>query len=135
MIWITFVAGQREKCLKRLEQLFKNLDSGMTRERYFEMQEQMGLEPIEDDVPPDWEDFPELVGVAVECFNRLGDRVFPEIGYIGKDYTSLPIFLQLSVEESEKDFFLQILEWLDNRAIKKASEELKRQYDKMKRKK
>ncbi len=107
----------------------------MTRDRYFEMQEQMGIEVIEDDIPPDMEDLPELVGLAVECFNRLGDRVYPEIGYVGKDYTSLPIYLELSVDKKEKDFFLQIIEWLDARAIKKASEELKRQYDKMKRKK
>ena len=31
----------------------------MTRERYLEMMEQLGKEPIESEIPPSWEDFPE----------------------------------------------------------------------------
>ena len=36
---------------------------------------------------------------------------------------------------SNKDFFLELIEWLDARAIKKSQEQLKREYDKIKRKK
>ena len=39
------------------------------------------------------------------------------------------------IEKEQTDFFLEILEWLDARAIKKSAEQLKREYDKMKRKK
>ena len=107
----------------------------MTRERYFEMQEQMNLEPDIDKIPPDWEDMPEVVLDAVQIFNRLGDRVYPEIGYIGKDYTLLGSLLgAYKVEENEKDFLRELLDWLDARAIKKAAEQLKREYDKIKRK-
>ena len=81
--------SQRELCLEKLEEMFKNLDTGMTSERYFEMQEQMGLEIETSEVPPDLNDFPEDVISAVSVFGRLGDRVYPEIGYIGKDYTLL----------------------------------------------
>ena len=38
------------------------------------------------------------------------------------------------IEEKEKDFLLEVIEWLDARAIKKSQEHLKREYDKMKRK-
>ena len=38
------------------------------------------------------------------------------------------------VEKEQKNFFLEILEWLDARAIKKSAEQLKREYDKIKRK-
>ena len=38
------------------------------------------------------------------------------------------------VEKHQKNFFLEVLEWLDARAIKKSAEQLKREYDKMKRK-
>jgi len=108
----------------------------MTRERYFEMQEQMGIEPTEEDIPPDMEDLPDAVASAIEMFNMFGDRVYPDIGYVGKDYTNLPIYLTMfCIKEHEKEFFLEIINWLDTRAIKKAAEELKRQYDKMKRKK
>jgi len=107
----------------------------MTRERYFEMQEQMGLEPVAEKIPPDWDDMPEQVLDAVQIFNRLGDRVYPDIGYVGKDFTLLqPLLEAYNIEESEKEFILELLDWLDARAIKKAAEELKRQYDKIKRK-
>tara|TARA_B100001564_G_scaffold346190_1_gene345638 strand:+ start:539 stop:868 length:330 start_codon:yes stop_codon:yes gene_type:complete len=109
----------------------------MTAEKYFEMQEQMG-QPIEEDkIPPTMDDFPEEVNIAMDIFNRMGDRVYPEIGYIGKDFTNLNLYLDIyDVEkQTEKDFILEIIEWLDARAIKKSSEQLKREYDKMKRKK
>jgi hypothetical protein len=105
----------------------------MTAERYFEMQEQMGVEPKEEDIPPDWEDFPELVLDAINIYNRLGDRVYPEIGYIGKDYTNLETYFKIH-GIIEKDFLLEVIEWLDTRAIKKSAEQLKREYDKIKRK-
>ena len=106
----------------------------MTRDRYLTMCEQLGKEPNPDEIPPDWEDFPEIVQVAINIFNMLGDRVFPEIGYIGKDYTNLSEFMEV-YEIQDKEYFLDILNWLDSRAIKKSSEELKREYDKLKRKK
>lgn len=106
----------------------------MTRDRYLTMCEQLGKEPSPDEIPPDWEDFPEIVQVAINTFNMLGDRVFPEIGYIGKDYTNLSEFMEV-YEIQDKEYFLDILNWLDSRAIKKSSEELKREYDKLKRKK
>ena len=128
--------SQREKCLKKLEELFRNLDQGLSQEKYFEMQEQMGQEIDTEVMPLAIEDFPDVVILAVNVFNRLGDRVYPEIGYIGKDYTNLNLYMETQgVEEHQKDFFLEILEWLDARAIKKAAEQLKREYDKIKRKK
>tara|TARA_B110000977_G_C10657152_1_gene330329 strand:- start:95 stop:442 length:348 start_codon:yes stop_codon:yes gene_type:complete len=115
--------------------MFKNLDSGLTRDRYFEMQEQMGLEPEEDRIPPDMEDLPELCHIALGIYNRLGDRVYPEIGYIGKDYTKIGLYMKVyDIEKSEEDFLLQIIEWYDSRAIKQSADQLKREYAKLKRK-
>ena len=70
---------QKEKVIERLEKLHQNLDTGMTRERYLELCEQMGNEPIEEEIPPDWNDLPEIVTFAVNTFNLMGDRVYPEI--------------------------------------------------------
>ena len=97
------------------------------------MCEQLEQEPIENEIPPDWEDFPEVVQHAINTFNQLGDRVFPEIGFVGKDYTNLTHYLEV-YDVNDKEFFLEIISWLDSRAIKKSSEDLKRQYDKLKRK-
>lgn len=104
----------------------------MTRDRYLDMMEQLGKEPVISEIPPGWEDLPEIVANALNTFNSLGDRVYPDIGYTGKDYTNLPFFIEMySIEDME--FFLEILSWLDSRAIKKSSEQIKKQYDKLKR--
>lgn len=124
---------EKEEALKRLEKLYSNLDTKMTRDKYLTMCEQLGRDPNPDEIPPDWDDFPEIVQSAINIFNMMGDRVYPEIGYIGKDYTNLPQYIEI-YDIEDKDFLLEILHWLDSRAIKKSSEELKREYDKLKRK-
>ena len=125
--------SQKSQSLERLERMYKNLDTGMTRNKYLDMCEQLEQEPKDDEIPPDWEDFPEIVRDAINTFNQLGDRVFPEIGYVGKDYANVQYYIEV-YDIDDIEFFLEILSWLDSRAIKKSSEELKRQYDKLKRK-
>lgn len=130
---ITFVQEERESLLKRLENLYVNLDTGMTQEKYLNICEQLGQEPNPDKMPPAWEDLPEIAQTAINTFNALGDRVYPEIGYVGKDYTNLPILIDIyGIEDT--DYFIEILNWLDARAIKKSSDNLKKEYDKLKRK-
>ena len=105
----------------------------MTRDKYLEMMEQLGQEPSQEEIPPDYEDLPDIMVQAITTFNQLGDRLYPEIGYTGKDFTNLPFYLEMyGVEDTE--FFLETLSWLDSRAIKESSEQLKREYDKIKRK-
>ena len=112
--------------------MFRNLDTGMTRDKYFTMKEQMEQEPVESEIPPDLNDFPEIVTDAISAFNLLGDRVYPEIGYTGKDYTNLSHIMNIYGIEDE-EYFLEILHWLDVRTIKKSSEQMKKEYEKLKR--
>lgn len=105
----------------------------MTRDRYFEVMEQLEQEPNEAEIPPDFQDLPDIFTYAVETFNLLGDRVVPEIGYVGKDYTNLAALMKVwEIEDTQ--YFLEILSWLDSRAIKKSSEQLKKEREKLKRK-
>lgn len=105
----------------------------MTRERYFKMCEQMDKEPVEDEIPPDWEDFPETAVLALTTFGHLGDRIYPDIGYMGKDFTNLPYYLEMyGVEDNE--LFLEILTFLESRAIKQSQDQIKRESEKQKRK-
>jgi hypothetical protein len=128
------VSEEKAEALSRLERLYKNLDTKMTRDRYLSMCEQMGKEPDENEIPPDWEDFPEIVQYAINIFNMLGDRVYPDIGYVGKDYSNLQHYIDVyKIEDVE--FLLDILHLLDSRAIKQSSDDLKKAYDKLKRKK
>jgi hypothetical protein len=106
----------------------------MTRERYFKMCEQLGQEPVESEIPPDWEDFPDIVLVAMTTFSSLGDKVMPDIGYLGKDFTNLPHYLDIH-EIEDKELFLEILTYLESRAINHSQEQLKREREKLKRKK
>ena len=127
------MAEQKEKVLERLEKLHQNLDSGLTREKYLKMQEQLEQEPVEEDIPPSWEDFPDIVSIAVRTFSMLGDRIYPDIGYTGKDYTNLDHFID-AYGVDDKEYFLELLHWMDSRVIKKSAEEMKRQHEKLKRK-
>ena len=104
----------------------------MTRDKYLDMMEQLGKEPIESEIPPDFEDLPEIVVQALSTFNMLGDRAYPEIGYVGKDYTNLSYYIDI-YDVEDKEYFLEILAWMDARAIKKSSEMMKREYEKLKR--
>ena len=116
---------EKQECLDRLEKLYQNSETGMTQEKYLELMEQLGKEPNPEEMPPSIDDFPELVVDAVTTFNLLGDRVYPDVGYTGKDYSNLDVFLKLyQVEDTE--FFLYILNWLDSRAIKRSQEQLKK---------
>ena len=112
--------------------MLDNADSGMTRERYLEMCEQMGNEPLDEEIPPNYEDLPEIVISALTTFSVLGDRVYPDVGYTGKDYTNLDHYIDLFAID-DKEYFMSILSWLDSRMIKKSSDELKKQHDKLKR--
>ena len=107
----------------------------MTRERYFKMCEQMGQEPIEGEIPPDIEDFPELAVSALITFRSLGDRVYPDIGFTGKDFTNLPLLLELhDIQEDDKETFLDILIFLESYAIEQSQSSLKKEREKLKRK-
>mgnify|MGYP003319602629 CR=1 FL=1 len=106
----------------------------MTQERYLKMCEQLGKEPDPEEMPPSWYDFPEIGIQAINTFASLGDRVYPDIGYMGKDFTNLKYYMEIYGVE-DKELFLEILTSLESRAIKQSQEELKRERDKLKRKK
>ena len=105
----------------------------MDKDRYLSMMDELGQEPVLEEIPPGIEDFPEIVGDARNTFNSLGDRIYPDIGYIGKDYTNLPYYIEIYKIENT-DVFLEILLRLDAEAIQLAQDKLKREYDRMKRK-
>ena len=105
----------------------------MTRDRYLTMCEQLGTEPNEEDMPPGIEDLPEIIQVALHIYDSLGDRLVPDVGFLGKDYTNLRLYMEVH-EIEDKEFFLDIISWLDSRAVKKSAEAMKREMDKLKRK-
>ena len=61
----------------------------MTKDQYLRMCEQTGEEINWDKCPPEIEDFPESILTAMSIYNYLGDRMYPDVGFIGKDFTNL----------------------------------------------
>ena len=107
----------------------------MTKDQYLEMMEQMGEEPDWEKCPPHWEDFPEIIITCMNIFHSMGDRIYPEIGYIGKDYTNFEFLLKnYGVPKYQKEYVFEIILWLDSRAIDIAQQKLKAEYDRIKRK-
>ena len=104
----------------------------MTRDRYFSMCDQLGEEPDPDRIPPEIDDFPLDVQKAMLLFNKLGDRVFPDIGYLGKDYTQLPIYMDV-YEVEDRKIFLETLLRLDSKIIQQSAAALKAEREKLKR--
>lgn len=105
----------------------------MTKDKYYSMCEQMGQEPKPHEIPPDVEDFPRDIQTAMIVYNKLGDRIYPDIGYVGKDFTTLPLHMRINNVERE-DLFIEALLRMDNKMITKTQAELKRERDKLKKK-
>lgn len=105
----------------------------MTKDRYLNMCEQLNEEPDPERMPPGIEDFPDLVIEAINTYNGMSDNVAAEMGFIGKDYTNLPHYMEI-YEVEDKELFLEILSFLESRAIKHSQEMMKKERDKLKRK-
>lgn len=129
----TFVEEQLELLWQRLEEWNKHNENGITKERYVKMQESLGREIDQEKCPPGIEDFPDIVIDALNIYDRLGNRVYPDVGYVGKDFTNLPIYLKL-YQIDNVELLMEILSRLDAHAIKASQQEIKRAYDKLKRK-
>jgi len=100
------------------------------------MCEQTGQEVDWEKCPADWEDFPPLVWETVEIYNSLGDRAFPDIGYIGKDFTNLSfIFKMNGTSKYAQEIIFDLILWLDARNIKISQDKISAEYAKMKHKK
>jgi hypothetical protein len=108
----------------------------MTKDQYLRMVEQTGEEIDWERCPPEWQDFPESVATAMDIFNGLGDKVYPEIGFVGKDFTNIDMLYELHNIEypNEKDWTLELLLFLENSAVDKSQKQLRAAYEKAKKK-
>jgi|TARA_B110000858_G_scaffold88556_1_gene102215 hypothetical protein len=108
----------------------------MNKDQYLRMVEQTGEEIDWERCPPDWDDFPASVETAMSIFNSLGDKIYPEIGYVGKDFTTLELlynFYEINLRV-EKEWIFELLLHLESDTIAKSQRQIKAEYDKMKKK-
>lgn len=106
----------------------------MSKDQYLEMMEQMGEEPDWEKCPEDWEDFPEIVILGINVYNTLGSRIFPDVGYIGKEFTNYDLVLKhLGVQKHQEDFVFEIVQFMEQRDVEISQKKLKAEYDRVKR--
>ena len=99
------------------------------------MVEQTGEEIDWEKCPPEMEDFPDSIHTALQIYNSLGDRVYPDVGFTGKDFTNLSfLYKDYYVEEYEKEWIFEIMMFMDNHNIKASQKAIKSEYDKIKKK-
>ena len=107
----------------------------MSKDQYLRMCEQTGEEINWEKCPPEIEDFPASIITALNIFESLGVRVYPDVGYLGRDYTNLDLLYKVYfVEKHEEDWIFELLLFLDSRAIQESQKRMKAEMDKIKRK-
>ena len=107
----------------------------MTKEQYLMMCEQTNQEIDWEKCPPEWEDFPNVVIDTMNLYNSLGNKVYPDIGFTGKDYTNFNfLYNHFNFYSHHKEFVLELLFELESRDIEKSQRRLKAEYDRIKKK-
>jgi hypothetical protein len=123
-----------ENSLEVLEKYLKSSDSKINKQRYLLMMAQRGEEPDPNKIPLDYEDLSLDCQIALSIYNRLGNRVYSDVGFTGKDYTNLPILIE-SFCVNNKEYLLDLLNVIDGHNIDKSQKAIKKMYDDMKKKK
>ena len=90
-----------------------------------------GLEPDPEKIPVGAEDLYYDAQLALNIYGRLGNRVYGDVGFVGKDYTNLPILIKFH-EIVDTDFLLELLNVIDEHNIEKSQKAMKAEYDKIK---
>jgi len=87
---------QREQINVQLESYYHNAAVGMTKENYFEMCETLGSEPLDSEIPVEYDDFPIEVQEAIRIYNNLQDN-WDYMGgnYIGKNLNGFKDILSI----------------------------------------
>lgn len=82
----------------------------MTKEQYLDMCEMLGNEPLDEQIPAEFGDFPYEVQLAINIFYILPD-VFEGMSgtYMGKNYTLLPYLFDEIYQVDNKPQMMQFI--------------------------
>jgi hypothetical protein len=89
---------------------------GMTKDQYFEMCEAMGTEPVESEIPVEFDDFPLEVQQAFNAYKMLRDEWDTMSGsYLGKSLIGVKDILEATeVDVSEHKLIIMLVRIIDN---------------------
>lgn len=87
----------------------------MTKDQYFEICEALGTEPIEEEVPIEYDDLPMDVHQAYNIYNKLQDNWDTMSGvYIGKVYAGISdIFDMYEIDTQDRKVIFSLLQIID----------------------
>ena len=88
----------------------------MSKERYLEMCDMMGSDPVDSEIPVEYEDFPLDVQQALSVYRMLKDEWEGFNGlYLGKSFIGLTEVLDyMEVDTSDRKLILLIIKMIDN---------------------
>lgn len=88
----------------------------MSKQAYFEMCELMGTEPIESEIPVEYDDFPLEVQQAFTVYKMLEDKWDPMSGmYFGKSLVGIKDLLETcEVDPEDHKFTVLLIKVIDN---------------------
>lgn len=100
----------------------------MSKDAYYEMCDALSMDPVEEDIPLEYSDFPYLVQTCFLMYSKLRDVWDPMGGnYLGKDYSIIfKLFDLYYVEDQEERILaLDILQTMDNARSRLISDKIK----------
>lgn len=88
---------------------------GMTKQKYLEMCEALGSEPIEEEFPVEYEDMLLDVQEALDIYGKLKDEWDTMNGeYLGKNYSGIrDIFEMLEIPKEDRKTLFQLINTID----------------------
>lgn len=87
----------------------------MTKDRYFEMCEMLGSEPVESEIPVELEDLPLEVEQAMMVYRMLRDEWEGFNGiYLGKSFVGLTEILEYTeIDSADRKFIVSLVKLID----------------------
>lgn len=89
----------------------------MTKDAYFDMCTELNIEPIDEEIPLEYTDFPDIVQTSFIIYSKLSD-IWDTMngGYIGKDYSIVFNLFELYDidEKSERLLILDFIQMMDS---------------------
>lgn len=88
----------------------------MTKEQYFEMCDMLGSEPVESEVPVEFDDFPDEVQLALSIYRMLRDEwEYMNGNYLGKNLNGIfELFEVYGIEFNDKKYYLELIHIIDS---------------------
>jgi len=106
---------QRQQVNLQLESYFQNNAVSMTKDQYFEMCEMLGNEPLDSEIPVEYDDLPLEVQDALRIYNTLQDN-WDYMGgnYIGKNLQGIrDIFEMNDIEKADHKSIYELILHID----------------------